>query len=208
MLNELFHDQELLKQALTLSHHGKSAPYERLEFLGDRVLGIIVADMLYHTFDKEKEGELARRFTGLVREETLAQIATQLNLGNLMITKEHELRQNRSILADVCEAVLGALYLDSGLEAVRAFMEPIWTPLLHMDKKAPKDAKSALQEWAQQNGHKLPVYTLIEKTGEEHAPQFIMQAEVIGIGCAVGQGANKKTAEQVAAGNLLKQVVK
>ncbi|MBQ9738490.1 MAG: ribonuclease III, partial [Alphaproteobacteria bacterium] len=97
MLKELFHNQELLKQALTLSHHGKSAPYERLEFLGDRVLGLIVADMLYHAFGKEKEGELARRFTGLVREETLAQIATQLNLGEMIITKEHELRTNRSI---------------------------------------------------------------------------------------------------------------
>lgn len=206
MLKELFHNQDLLKQALTLSHHGKSAPYERLEFLGDRVLGLIVADMLYHTFDQEKEGELARRFTGLVREETLAQIATQLGLGDLIITKEHELRYNRSILADVCEAVLGAMYLDSGLEVVRAFMEPIWTPLLHVDKKAPKDAKSALQEWAQQHGHKLPVYTLIEKTGEEHAPQFVIQVEVVGVGQATGHGPNKKAAEQTAAGNLLKQV--
>ena len=101
MLEKLFHNQDLLKQALTLSHHGKSAPYERLEFLGDRVLGLIIADMLYHTFDKEKEGELARRFTGLVREETLAQIALQLNLGDMMITKEHELRTNRSVLSDV-----------------------------------------------------------------------------------------------------------
>ena len=206
MLEKLFHNQELLKQALTLSHHGKSAPYERLEFLGDRVLGLIIADMLYHTFDKEKEGELARRFTGLVREETLAQIAVQLNLGEKMITKEHELRTNRSVLSDVCEAVLGAMYLDSGLEAVRSFMEPIWTPLLHMDKKAPKDAKSALQEWAQQHGHKLPVYTLIDKTGEEHAPQFIMQVDVDGLGQAIGEGTNKKTAEQTAASNLLKQV--
>lgn len=206
MLTQLFHNQELLKQALTLSHHGKSAPYERLEFLGDRVLGLIVADMLYTTFGKEKEGELARRFTGLVREETLAQVAEQLKLGDMMITKEHELRHNRSVLADVCEAVLGALYLDSGLEAVRTFMEPIWGPLLHMDKKAPKDAKSTLQEWAQQHGHKLPVYTLVEKTGEEHAPLFVMQAEVIGVGCAVGQGNNKKMAEQIAAENLLKQV--
>ena len=206
MLSDLFQNKELLKQALTLSHHGKSAPYERLEFLGDRVLGLIIADMLYHTFDKEKEGELARRFTGLVREETLAQIALQLNLGDMMITKEHELRTNRSVLSDVCEAVLGALYLDSGLEAVRSFMEPIWTPLLHMDKKAPKDAKSALQEWAQQHGHKLPVYTLIDKTGEEHAPKFIMQVDVEGLGQAIGEGTNKKTAEQTAASNLLKQV--
>jgi ribonuclease-3 len=123
-----------------------------------------------------------------------------------MITKEHELRTNRSVLSDVCEAVLGAMYLDSGLETVRAFMEPIWTPLLHMDKKAPKDAKSALQEWAQQHGHKLPVYTLIDKTGEEHAPKFIMQVDVEGLGQAIGEGTNKKTAEQTAASNLLKQV--
>lgn len=207
MLKELFHNQDLLKQALTLSHHGKSAPYERLEFLGDRVLGLIVADMLYHTFGKEKEGELARRFTGLVREETLAFIAKDLNLGNLLITNENELRTNQSILSDVCEAVLGALYLDRGLDVVRAFMEPIWQPLLHMEKKAPKDAKSALQEWSQQNGHRLPVYTLVDKIGAEHAPQFMMQVEIIGIGSARGQGTNKKMAEQEAAQNLLKQVM-
>lgn len=207
MLKELFHNQDLLKQALTLSHHGKSAPYERLEFLGDRVLGLIVADMLYHTFGKEKEGELARRFTGLVREETLAFIAKDLNLGNLLITNENELRTNQSILSDVCEAVLGALYLDRGLDVVRAFMEPIWHPLLHMEKKAPKDAKSALQEWSQQNGHRLPVYTLVDKIGAEHAPQFMMQVEIIGIGSARGQGTNKKMAEQEAAQNLLKQVM-
>lgn len=208
MLKKLFHNQELLKQALTLSHHGKPAPYERLEFLGDRVLGLIVADMLYHTFGNEKEGELARRFTGLVREEALAQIAKKLGLGEMMITNEHELRNNHSILSDVCEAILGAMYLDSGLEAVRSFMEPIWTPLLHTDKKAPKDAKSSLQEWAQKNGYPLPVYTLLSKTGEEHTPVFTIQAEVIGIGQATGDGTNKKTAEQSAASNLLKQVLK
>lgn len=206
MPEKLFHNPDLLKQALTLSHHGKSAPYERLEFLGDRVLGLIVADMLYHTFGKEKEGELARRFTGLVREETLALVAEKLKLGDLLITNENELRTNQSILADVCEAVLGALYLDRGLEVVRSFMEPIWTPLLHVNRKAPKDAKSALQEWAQGNGYKLPVYTLVEKIGEEHAPLFVMKTEVTGFGHAIGQGGNKKSAEQAAAENLLKQV--
>lgn len=206
MPEKLFHNPDLLKQALTLSHHGKSAPYERLEFLGDRVLGLIVADMLYHTFGKEKEGELARRFTGLVREETLALVAEKLKLGDLLITNENELRTNQSILADVCEAVLGALYLDRGLEVVRSFMEPIWTPLLHVNRKAPKDAKSALQEWAQGNGYKLPVYTLVEKIGEEHAPLFVMKAEVTDFGHAIGQGGNKKSAEQAAAENLLKQV--
>ena len=206
MIVDLFQNKVLFKQAVTLSHHGKSAPYERLEFLGDRVLGLIVSDMLYAAFPNEKEGELARRFTFLVREETLAGIAIQLGIGDMMITNEHELRQNQSVLADVCEAILGALYLDKGLECVREFMTPIWTPLLHQNKTAQKDAKSALQEWAQQNGYQLPVYTLIKKTGEEHAPHFSMRAEILGFGCADGEGSSKKTAEQEAAKQLLRQV--
>ena len=206
MIADLFQNKALFKQAVTLSHHGKSAPYERLEFLGDRVLGLIVSDMLYKTFPNEKEGELARRFTFLVREETLADIANQLHIGDMMITNEHELRHNQSVLADVCEAILGALYLDKGLDVVREFMTPIWTPLLHQNKTAQKDAKSALQEWAQQHGYQLPVYTLINKTGEEHAPHFSVQVEIIGFGQAIGEGCSKKTASQEAAKQLLQQV--
>lgn len=208
MIQELFHNKNLFNQAITLSHHGKAAPYERLEFLGDRVLGLIISDMLYRTFPQEKEGELARRFTSLVREETLAHIALELGIDSLIITNEHELRHNQSILADVCEAILGALYLDKGLEAVRQFMTPIWSPLLTLEKKAPKDPKSALQEWAQKNGYPLPTYTVTKKTGEEHAPIFSVTVNVKGYDEAEGTGTSKKIAEQMAADNLLKRVKK
>lgn len=205
-IRALFQDKSLFDTAVTLSHHGKAAAYERLEFLGDRVLGLVVAEMLYDAFPQEKEGELARRFTALVREETLAEVAVQMGVPELLKTKENELRHNDSVLADVCEALLGALYLDQGLSAVCNFMEPLWCPLLTREKQAPKDAKSTLQEWAQQKGFALPIYTVLKRMGPDHAPCFLMQVEIMGVGLASAEGASKKLAEQAAAIDLLKQV--
>lgn len=207
-LQALFHDKSLFETAITLSHHGKAAAYERMEFLGDRVLGLIVADLLYERFPNEKEGDLARRFTALVREETLAEIAVQIGLPALLKTKENELRHNESVLADVCESILGALYLDQGLEAARAFMIPLWCPLLTREKVAPKDAKSALQELAQQRVFSLPIYTVLKRIGPDHAPRFLVQVEIMGLGLAHAEGASKKLAEQAAATQLLSQVKK
>lgn len=202
----LFHNKELYKQAVTLSHHGKPGPYERLEFLGDRVLGIIVADMLYRAFPKEREGSLARRFVSMVREEALASVAKQWGLQGQLITTESELRHNESVLADVCEAILGGLYLDSGLEAVRTFMDPFWRPMLHVGQEAPKDFKSALQEWSQKNGHELPIYTLLNKEGKQHAPVFHVRVEVTGVGFADAEGTSKKAAQIQAAGLMLAKI--
>lgn len=196
----------LLKQALTLAHHGKTAPYERLEFLGDRVLGMAIADMLYQSFMDENEGELARRFTELVREETLAEVAVSLNLPDLIITKEKDLRTNQSVLADVCEAVLGALYLDKGYDATRDFIVDFWTPLMQRNKQAPKDFKSTLQELAQKKNRGLPIYTVIKKTGLDHAPIFEISVEILGVGQTIGIGDSKKSAEQNAAEKLLEQL--
>lgn len=207
-LKSLFNDKSLFDMAITLSHHGQAASYERLEFLGDRVLGVIVADMLYRAFPKEKEGALARRFTALVREETLAEVAVKIGLPELLKTKENELRHNDSVLSDVCESILGALYLDQGLEAVRNFMAPLWTPLLTQDKEAPKDAKSTLQEFAQQKGYSLPIYSVLKRIGPDHAPCFLMQVEIMGMGLATAEGTSKKLAEQAAATELLNQVTK
>lgn len=205
---ELIKDKTCLKAALTLSHHGKSAPYERLEFLGDRVLGLVIAEFLYKKFPKEKEGELARRHTALVREETLAEIAVDMGIPSMLLTKEDELRSNPSILSDVCEAVLGAMYLDQGLEKVKEFMIPFWIPYVEANKDAPKDAKSALQEWAQRHAFELPVYSVLKRTGTDHEPYFFMQVEIMGAGLAHGEGKSKKIAEQNAADNLLKQLKK
>lgn len=207
-LSSLFHNTGLFITATTLAHHGKSAAYERLEFLGDRVLGLVVAEMLYLAFPKENEGQLARRFTALVREETLAEVSVQLELPALLITNENELRHNPSVLADVCEAILGALFLDQGLDAVRTFMTPLWTPLLTRTPEAPKDSKSTLQEWAQKKGYALPIYTVLKKIGTDHAPCFLMQVEIMGVGLATAEGVSKKIAEQACATELLKNLNK
>lgn len=207
-IQSLFKDKTCLTTALTLSHHGKSAPYERLEFLGDRVLGLVIAEYLYRKFPKEKEGELARRHTALVREETLAEIAIDMGIPSLIKTKEDELRSNPSILSDVCEAVLGALYLDQGIQKVKEFMLPFWMPYVEANKEAPKDAKSALQEWAQKHAFDLPVYSVLKRAGTDHEPYFFMQVEIMGAGLAHGEGKSKKIAEQNAADNLLKQLEK
>lgn len=205
-IRELFTSQDLMKQALTLAHHGKTAPYERLEFLGDRVLGLIISDLLYHTYPHESEGELARRFTELVREETVADVARQLGLPNFLITDENDLRDNQSVLADVCEACLGALYLDKDYALVQQFVIPLWTPIMKQNKQAPKDAKSELQEWSQKKGKNLPTYTVVNKTGLDHAPVFDIEVKIKGYGHAMGTGESKKTAEQAAAIALLEKI--
>ncbi len=203
---DLLKNDSLSRQVLTLAHHGRSASYERLEFLGDRVIGLIVADLLYERFSKDKEGKLAIRFTDLVREETLADVSRLLGLPDQLITNEPELRQNNSILADVCEALLGALYLEKGLEAVKAFVKPIWDPLIDQEREAIKDSKSALQEWAQTHRKNLPIYTILEKTGPDHNPFFKIQVEVRNIGFGIGSGHSKKEAQQEAAHCLLKKI--
>ena len=200
-----FRNKKLLDQALQLPFKGKRAAYERLEFLGDRVVGLIVSEMLYTTFPKENEGSMAKRFSALTREETLAKIAEQIGLPDMLITNEDELRHNTSVLSDVCEAVMAAIYLDQGLEAVRTFMVPLWKPLIELETHIPQDAKSALQELTQKKYRKLPQYTLISQTGPDHNPIFTVCASV-GKKKAVGEGSSKKNAELNAAELLLKEI--
>ncbi len=201
----VFHDKSLFKQALRLSHNGRPAGYERLEFLGDRVLGLVVAEMLYRRFPNEREGAMAKRFVALVREETLAGVAQDLGLPALLSTNEAALRHNASVLSDVCEAIIAALYLDQGLAAVQAFMEPIWSRLIEAEVQIPQDAKSALQEWAQKKFKVLPTYTLLSRTGPDHSPVFTVQVQ-IGDRTITGTGSNKKLAEQSAATNFLEDI--
>ncbi len=201
----VFHDKSLFKQALRLSHNGRPAGYERLEFLGDRVLGLVVAEMLYRRFPNEREGAMAKRFVALVREETLAGVAQDLGLPALLSTNEAALRHNASVLSDVCEAIIAALYLDQGLAAVQAFMDPIWSHLIEAEVQIPQDAKSALQEWAQKKFKVLPTYTLLSRTGPDHSPVFTVQVQ-IGDRTITGTGSNKKLAEQSAATNFLEDI--
>lgn len=201
----VFHDKSLFKQALRLSHNGRPAGYERLEFLGDRVLGLVVSEMLYRRFPNEREGAMAKRFVALVREETLAGVAQDLGLPALLSTNEAALRHNASVLSDVCEAIIAALYLDQGLAAVQAFMNPIWSRLIEAEVQIPQDAKSALQEWAQKKFKVLPTYTLLSRTGPDHSPVFTVQVQ-IGDRTITGTGSNKKLAEQSAATNFLEDI--
>ncbi|MGD9743731.1 MAG: ribonuclease III [Dongiaceae bacterium] len=216
LLGHRFRDEELLQQALThasllqrRSERG-TVGYERLEFLGDRVLGLIVAEMLYKSFPKEDEGALARRFAAVVSRDGLARVATAIDLGRHIRVSQGERdsggRGQAALLADACEAVIGAIYLDGGLDAARGFIEPHWQRLIAEDLRPPQDPKTALQEWAQGRGLPLPAYKLIALEGRPHEPLFTVEVQVQDKGSASGTGRSKRAAEQAAALELLQRL--
>jgi ribonuclease-3 len=217
-LGHRFADPTLLNQALTHPSvvHGraprKATPYERLEFLGDRVLGLVVADMLFNRFPTEPEGALARRHAALVRRETLARVAQTIGLPDHLILSRGEEeaggRGNPSLLADACEALIGALFADAGFDKAQDFVRTMWRPLMDEAAAPPKDAKTALQEWAQGRGKKLPVYTTVGMEGPPHEPTFMVSVEVEGVETVTAQGNSKRAAEQAAATAMLESVTK
>jgi len=214
-LGHAFAEPELLVRALT---HPSAATrrgaiddsYERLEFLGDRVVGLIVADLLMADFPDEPEGALALRHAELVRRETLAEVASEIGLeDHLRLARGEEAageRHNPALLANACEAVIGALYLDGGLAAAQRFVEPLWRPHLEADARPPQDAKTALQEWAQGRGLDLPDYREVGREGPAHEPHFTVEVAVEGQEPARGEGRSKRLAEQAAAARLLASV--
>lgn len=207
-LQHRFRDPAILRHALTHASHSGArgdAPrdYERLEFLGDRVLGLIIAEFLFRHYPQADEGNLALRLNALVRKQTCAAVASTLDLGAYLFLGESEAlsggRRNATILANACEAVIAALYLDGGLETAASFVEREWAEYLAMVDVTAKDAKTALQEWAQARSLPRPVYEEIERSGPDHAPVFHMRAKVEGWPEAQGHGASKRSAEQEAA---------
>jgi ribonuclease III len=196
----------LYEQALT---HGSMAAdhYERLEFLGDRVLGLIVAQWLYTAYPGEKEGMLSRRFNQLVAGETCASVAREvgvqpfLRLGKQ--ARDDGAVESDNVLGDVIEALIGALFLDHGLEAARAFVQRNWASRVAGQQSAPKHPKSELQEWAAANGRKSPAYALVERSGPHHALHFTVSVAIKGVGEARGEGSSKQEAETAAAIALL-----
>lgn len=212
LLKYKFADPDLAGIALThRSAAGRGEPtYERLEFLGDRVLALVIADLLFEHFPQEEEGALAKRLVALVRKETLAEIAMKLNLGPLIVLSKGEEdaggRENPAILADVCESLIGAIYRDGGLEAARAFIMRHWHELMTSERKPPKDAKTCLQEWAQGRGFALPEYRTIGRSGPDHAPRFTIEVRVEDFPPEQAEGATKRVAEQAAAEMLLKSL--
>ena len=207
-----FNDSTLLEAALTHASAASAAStYERLEFLGDRVLGLLIADFLMRRHPDEKEGDLARRFAALVDRNSLAEIAEQLNMGAYLRLSTGEeaagIRHNVSVLADVMEAVIGAIYRDGGLEAAKPIVERLWLPLADRDLEPPMDVKTELQELVQRKGGALPLYREISRSGPDHQPVFTVEVAVDGAAPARGQGASKRAAERVAAGALLSSLL-
>lgn len=208
-----FRDESLLREAMThpsinpgdrgAATHG----YERLEFLGDRVLGLVVAEWLLERFEDEHEGQLAKRHTALVRREALTAVAQDIGLRSwlLMSTAEEGMggRDNSAILADACEALIGALYLDGGLEAARSFIRSAWAEGFDRYSRPPQDPKTALQEWAQARGLPLPLYETLDRTGPDHEPMFLVAVSVEGYPAVQAEGPSKRLAAKRGAQALL-----
>lgn len=213
-INYQFRDSSLLELALRHPSLGQGGGLggnnQRLEFLGDSVLSLCVAQLLYTHFPHEAEGGLHSRHSALVRRETLAQVARALNLSEHLqlgaSEKQSQGQNNDSNLEDALEALIGAIYLDGGLPAAAAFIGAHWQPLLARVTAAPKDSKTTLQEWAQARGLPVPVYTLISSTGPAHAPVFTIEALVQGQLPVQATATSKRAAEQAAAAALLAQL--
>lgn len=209
-----FADAALLRAALThpsvVTRREAGSSYERLEFLGDRVLGLVVADLLFEAFPGEAEGELAQRYAALVCRDSLAEVARDLGLGPLLVMARGEDdsggRDNPANLADACEALIGALYRDAGIDEARRFVESHWLRKLRSTRRPPRDAKTALQEWAQGRGKPLPRYRTLASTGPAHSPLFEVEVSIDDFPPATASGPSKRVAEQAAAEILLSRV--
>jgi ribonuclease-3 len=207
-----FKNRELLRRALTHAsvrqgQGAKRRDNERLEFLGDRVLGLAVAELLTEIHPAASEGQLARLYNRLVRGGTCAEVARALELGPALVLSEAEAgsggRDKDTILADACEALLGAIFLEAGYEKARDIVRLHWGGRFARTPMEAADAKSVLQEWAQGQGLELPQYVEVERSGPDHAPRFTAEVRIKSLKAARGEGANKRTAEQAAAAVLL-----
>lgn len=204
-----FHNRNLLLTALTHASAAATAheTYQRLEFLGDRVLGLVITEMLIAAFPKAPEGELSRRLAELVRKEACAEVATALDFGSAVRFGGGKTQRatllTTNVLGDVCEAVIAAIYQDGGLDAARKFIADNWRIKLLADAAPNQNAKAALQEWAQARGLGVPEYAIRAKSGPDHDPHFEVETKVGTLTPARGDGRTRREAEQAAAGALL-----
>ena len=205
-------DRSLFERALTHSSRADAEDYERLEFLGDRVLGLAIAEWLYELFPDEPEGKLSRRLNTLVARETCADVARELGLGDRVRlgkqARDDGACDSDNVLGDLVESLLGALYLEGGLETAIRCVRTIWGERVTDQGGAPKHPKSALQEWAAANDRKPPFYSLANRSGPQHAPRFEVEVEIPGVGSASAEGLTKQEAETEAAKALLEQLCK
>jgi ribonuclease III len=207
-----FKDGALLDCALThisalKGARNRAGSYQRLEFLGDHVLGLVISDVLFRAFPKADEGELSRRLADLVRKETCAEIAVTIELGAAIKLGSSEAnaggRKRPAILADVCEALIGAVYLDGGYPAAEGLVERLWQVRMQATAQPVRDSKTVLQEWAQARGLPTPVYREVARTGPDHSPVFCVAVQLPNFAAAEGSGRSKRAAEQGAAAAML-----
>lgn len=204
-----FADAALLEQALT--HASLSSPTrphnQRFEFLGDRVLGLVIAEALLAADARASEGKLAPRLNALVRKETCAEIAAEIGLGDALLMGRSEMatggRKKLALLGDAMEAVIAAVYLDGGFETARELVLRLWAKRISVAEENARDPKSALQEWAQGRGFPTPEYVEISRSGTDHAPMFCIEVSVQSGQKARAEAASKKLAQQLAASELL-----
>lgn len=208
-----FKDRDLLERSLThisaIAGGNRANSYQRLEFLGDHVLGLIISDMLFRAFPRADEGELSRRLADLVRRESCADVARAIDLGAALRLGASESnaggRLRTAILADVCEALIGAVYLDGGYEVTGKLVERLWGERMRAPVRPLRDPKTMLQEWAQARGLPTPAYREVERTGPHHDPEFRVAVTLPDREPAEGRGRSKRAAEQAAAEALLKR---
>lgn len=201
-----FKNKRLLEQALTppvLQKKKLSKAFERLEFLGDRVLGLVIAEALYCGFPNSNEGELAKRMGYLTSRDFCHKIAIKIDLAKYINTHESNLK-GTSVLSNTVESIIAAIYIDSGLESVQKFIYKFWQEAFEKIEEMPKDSKSVLQETMQKKGLGVPLYTEVKRFGPDHAPEYEIKVSIDSGESATGRGKNKKIAEQESAKNLLK----
>ncbi len=202
-------DEALYARALTHGSHG-SETYERLEFLGDRVLGLVVADWIYARFPKDDEGKLSHRFNNLVSGDACAEIgrtigvSSRLRLGKQ--ARDDGAHDSDNVLGDVVEALIGAVFLEHGLDAARSFIQSHWEVLMDVQRSPRRHPKSELQEWAAAHNRRPPVYDIVERSGPHHAPKFSVKVSLGTAGEATAQGKSKQEAETLAASVLLERL--
>ncbi|MES2729016.1 MAG: ribonuclease III [Pseudomonadota bacterium] len=200
-LGYTFKDLDLLRQAITPAASLAGRNNERLEFLGDRVAGLVIADALYRSYPLEKEGDLAKRHAALVQGAVMAEVARHLNLQPYLDVGSGDVPA--SFLADAMEAIIGAVYLDGGMEAAETIIQPLWQDKILGAVAPPQDPKTALQEWAQARALTIPSYTITDRTGPDHAPVFEVEVNVPGQPPMRASGKSRREAEKSAAIQLL-----
>jgi ribonuclease III len=210
-----FRDHELALLALThlsaqsAAGQGRAQSYQRLEFLGDRVLGVVIASRLYGAFPQASEGELSMRFAKLVRRETCAKIAAEWDVGPHVVLGPGEARaggrKKEAILADICESLIGAAFVDGGFEDAQALVLRAWGDRITADAEPARDAKTSVQEWAQSRALGAPRYEEVERSGPAHAPHFVMRVVLDGFAPEHGAASSKRAAEQAAAQAFLER---